>query len=149
MTNATPVLSPPIGGKPDDPPTLVWRSRVLTIPNAPYSAHGPIPRPFPFEPVIRLCTLGRLTGVQATRGGAKTRPNGEIIRTAEVLDVDRQRVYRWTKRGLTADQADVIAIMFGLHPCLVWPDWFAQVPDEEEIAAAELRAVYGDMRVSA
>jgi hypothetical protein len=99
--------------------------------------------------VIRLCTLGRLTGVQATRGGAKTRPNGEIIRTAEVLDVDRQRVYRWTKRGLTADQADVIAIMFGLHPCLVWPDWFAQVPDEEEIAAAELRAVYGDMRVSA
>jgi hypothetical protein len=128
MANRSPVLSP--GDlSPDDPPTLVWRSRVLTIPRTPN--HGRVHRPFSFDPVIPLCVDGRLPwGQTATNGG--NQGHDFVITAAEVLDVDRQRVYRWLRGGLTAEQADVIACMFGLHPCSIWPDWFAHAPSEAD-----------------
>jgi hypothetical protein len=94
------------------------------------------PRPFPFEPVIELCSEGRLTGKQRMGridAGEPLRAEGEIARTVEVLALtDSNYVYRWLKSGLTAAQADVIGITFGLHPCLIWPDWFAHAPSEDE-----------------
>lgn len=114
-------------------------SKVRTIPytQPPGRGYPPIPRPFDLNPVIDLCTVGRLTGAQYVRCGKLQRPEGEIIRTAEVLDVDRQRIYRWLASGLTDIQADTIAIILGHHPCLIWPDWFAKAPSEEECLRAE------------
>ena len=117
MTNASPLLCP--GDlDPDDPPTLVWCSRMLSIPHTPKTGPGkaPVLQPFAFDPVFDLCLEGRLPEGQTAANGIRHRHYRVITATAEVLGVDRGRVYRWTKRGLTADQADVIAIMFGLHP---------------------------------
>ena len=104
----------------EDPPTLVWRSRVLTIP----SSRQSVLHPFPFDPVFDLCLAGRSTVEIEDRVGL----------TAKVLDVDRGRVYRWLRSGLSIDQADVIAIMFGLHPCLVWSDWFTHALRDEKVS---------------
>jgi hypothetical protein len=134
MANASPVLYPSTESTAESElPTLVWRQRTLSIP----PRRPGEPRPFSIEPIIELCVEGRLTGIQATRNGVALRPEGTIARTAEVLDVDRQFVYRLAKKGITANQADTLAIMFGLHPCLIWSDWFAHVPDEPEILAAD------------
>lgn len=119
---------------PEDPPTLIWRTRLLAIP----SNHQGAPRPFPFDPVIPLDVDGRLSGKQSFRWDEHQGPDGMIAQTAVVLDTDRNRVYRWLKRGLTADQADVIAIMFGLPPALIWTDWFAHAPSDEDVAAKTL-----------
>lgn len=41
---------------------------------------------------------------------------------AEVLGVDRRQVYRWRKVGVTAEQADVLAVRARRHPLEVWPE---------------------------
>jgi hypothetical protein len=128
MANASSVLHRGTNA-PEDAPTLVWRSRVLTIPHVPNPGKGtPVPRPFSFEPVISLCVDGRLPWGQTATNGGTQRHDYVISTTAEVLDVDRRQVHRWIRTGFTAEQADVVAIMFGLHPCLIWPDWFAHAP---------------------
>jgi hypothetical protein len=124
MNQASPVLYPNDLGEGDEP-TLVWRQRILRIPR-----RNGAETPFPFAPVLELCIDGRLSGQRAVRDGVVRRQEGIVPAAAEVLDVDRQCVYRWLKSGLTVDQADVIAIMFGLHPSLIWLDWFAHAPDE-------------------
>jgi hypothetical protein len=145
MANASPVLYPSTESTAESElPTLVWRQRTLAIP-----ARCPRePRPFPVDPVIELCVEGRLTGVQVTRNGREIRPEGTLARTAEVLDVNRQRVHRWTRTGLTANQADAIAIMFGLHPCLIWPNWFECAPgtEAELLEAERIAALWGGER---
>jgi hypothetical protein len=67
---------------------------------------------------------------RTTTNWVDQRWQGVITNTASVLAVNRHRVYRWIKSGLIVDQADVIAIMFGLHPCPIWPDWFEHAPSE-------------------
>jgi hypothetical protein len=145
MANASPVLYPSIESTAESElPTLVWRQRTLTIPGrCPRE-----PRLFSVDPVIELCIEGRLTGTQATRYCIQLRPEGTIIRTAEVLDVNRQRVHRWTKTGLTANQADAVAIVFGLHPCLIWPNWFECAPgtEAELLEAKRIAALWGGGR---
>ena len=44
-------------------------------------------------------------------------------RLAMKLVVHPRQVYRWRKYGLTAEQADELAVRCGLHPAEVWPDW--------------------------
>ena len=41
-------------------------------------------------------------------------------------------------QGLGAYVADGIAVRLGLHPVVIWPDWFAHSPTEEEVTAAEM-----------
>jgi hypothetical protein len=136
MSNASPLLYP----SPDSEPTLVWRSRVLPIPYTPNPGSGrPTPRPFAFEPVIEMCVEGRLAYGQTATNWTDQRWQGLITSTASVLEVNRNRIYRWLESGLTAEQADVIAIMFGLHPCLIWSDWFSHAPDEKAIKAAKAK----------
>ena len=93
------------------------------------------PGVFPFEPVFDLLspddTLRKCNGAPL---------DGVTARIARRLDVDRQYIYRWLRRGLDDRQADVIAIMLGLHPSLLWLDWFAHAPDEEIVFALERKA---------
>jgi hypothetical protein len=77
------------------------------------------PTPFPFQPAFdALCPTPKYK-----RNGARW--SGTVAQVALRLGVDRQHVYRWLRRGLDDVQADVVAIMLGLHPCLIWDDWFA------------------------
>jgi hypothetical protein len=104
--------------------TVVRAVRHLKIPPSSVMRPGI----FPFEPVFDLLspddTLRKCNGA---------RLDGVIAGIATRLDVDRQYVYRWLRRGLDDRQADVVAIMLGLHPCLIWGDWFAHAPDVEDI----------------
>lgn len=44
---------------------------------------------------------------------------------ARHLGVERARIYDWILKGIPEFQADRIAVKsFGLHPSLIWPDWF-------------------------
>jgi len=135
MANANAVLYPSTESIPEsEPPTLVWRQRVIAIP----PRRRRQLRPFSVEPIVELCIEGRLMGTRKRRNGIPIRPKDTMRHTAEVLDVGRHRLLKWTKFGLTANQADVIAIMFGLHPCLTWNEWFTHAPSEEkELVKAE------------
>ena len=85
-------------------------------------------RPFSIEPVVRICSSER--GLP---------PDGSASITAARLGVHPQQIYRWLRSGLTANQADVMAILLGHHPCVLWPDWFSHAPGEEEVAKADQR----------
>lgn len=43
---------------------------------------------------------------------------------ALLLDVARRQVIRWREYGITADQADVLAVRLGVPACALWPTWF-------------------------
>ena len=44
---------------------------------------------------------------------------------AAMAGVSARTVARWVRDGLSADQADVLAIdLLALHPGVVWPDWW-------------------------
>lgn len=45
-------------------------------------------------------------------------------------------VEKWRLRGLSHEQADRLAVRFGWHPILVWPEWL----DAERYAAADVDA---------
>ena len=56
---------------------------------------------------------------------AGTTTNAALARR---LGVSVRTVWRWNHHGLSDTQADHGAIALGLHPVLVWPDWFAHAP---------------------
>jgi hypothetical protein len=74
-----------------------------------------IPRPerTPAEP--RVFNFAMLEAA----GGAES-----MNALARMLDVDRQRIYRWRRDGLTATEADHMAVCLGLHPGDIWPQWW-------------------------
>jgi hypothetical protein len=43
---------------------------------------------------------------------------------AELAGVKRATVAQWTQRGLSAFQADRVAVAVGMHPAEVWADWW-------------------------
>jgi len=43
---------------------------------------------------------------------------------AGVLGVNIRSLFRWAKDGVPERSADEMACRMGLHPLLVWPDWF-------------------------
>lgn len=43
---------------------------------------------------------------------------------AELLDISPRTVHRYRRTGLSAMQADRIAVSAGFHPAEVWPDWW-------------------------
>lgn len=46
-----------------------------------------------------------------------------VGRVAMLLALHPNQVRRWRSTGLTAAQADVLAVRCGLHPAEVWRDW--------------------------
>ena len=88
----------------------------------------PIPKPFSIEPILR-----RVAEVERGLAAEGLGGNGTegLTGLARLLGVDRQRVYRMRRGGITADQADFLAVMFGCHPTEVWPDWYEQTNTED------------------
>lgn len=43
-----------------------------------------------------------------------------------LLHLPPMKYYRWRQSDLNDRQADIIATNLGLHPALLWPDWFAK-----------------------
>jgi hypothetical protein len=84
---------------------------------------------FSFTPVLEFLNAG---GPRLKANG--DRPDGAIANVAVRLGVDRRQVYRWLERGLDDDQADVVAITVGVHPALIWVNWFALAPAEAEVS---------------
>lgn len=72
-------------------------------------------RHYDFAPVERQLTLAGLT---------------TATQIAECLGTTTRTFYRWRELGLSPATADAVARHLGLHPVLVWPDWF------EDVAAA-------------
>ncbi len=63
---------------------------------------------YPFEP------LERLLGVR------------DHQEEASRLGVTRRQLYRFLDEGLTERFADHLAVRLGLHPALIWPEWFGE-----------------------
>lgn len=55
---------------------------------------------------------------------------------ADALGVHPRQVYRWRSTGVTADQADLLAVRLHSHPFEVWPEMA-----DELLASAEQRAL--------
>lgn len=51
-------------------------------------------------------------------------------RAYEVLGIDRQKYGRMQKRDLREYEADRLATHLGVHPCRIWPSWFADALSE-------------------
>lgn len=65
-------------------------------------------------------------------------PNVQTIsivgKAHSVLGFDRNLIYRWIKDGLSIDAADRVAVQLGLHPSVIWPDWFqSATPDRRNL----------------
>lgn len=46
---------------------------------------------------------------------------------AALLGVSKRVVSRWRHDGIRWSLADQAAVALGLHPALVWPDWYEAV----------------------
>lgn len=44
---------------------------------------------------------------------------------------------RWAQHGVDVDQADELAITFGSHPAVLWPDWFEIIDALDDDKPAE------------
>lgn len=62
--------------------------------------HWPLQRLFDIAGTTEFVELGYLTGF-ATR-----------------------TIHRWQENGIPDKAADQAACALGLHPCIIWPDWF-------------------------
>lgn len=48
---------------------------------------------------------------------------------ARFCEVDNNTIYRWQRTGIPEKQADRIAVKgLGIHPALIWPEWFDTAP---------------------
>ncbi len=74
-------------------------------------------RVFPFENLIALREIPIKDTDQFTK------PN--MSDWARYLGVTRESIRRWMQKGIPEFRADQIAVQsYGMHPCLIWPDWF-------------------------
>ena len=55
----------------------------------------------------------------------------------DLLGITRRSVQRYADEGISLYGADRLACRLGMHPCLVWPEWW---PTVEELEAAEEEA---------
>jgi hypothetical protein len=49
---------------------------------------------------------------------------------SEALGITSAMVANYRERGMNTATADRLAILLGLHPCLLWPSWFDDAEDE-------------------
>jgi len=45
---------------------------------------------------------------------------------------DRSTAWRWAERGITDIEADKVACAFGVHPAVIWGDWWWWTAPEPE-----------------
>jgi hypothetical protein len=72
---------------------------------------------YPFAPLEAAVTVA--DGLRLDRTGHPV-TSSRIV--ADALGRTIQQVYRWRKIGVTADQADELAMRAGFHPFEVWPE---------------------------
>jgi hypothetical protein len=98
-------------------------------------------RVFPIEPLFAF--IGREGDVFQRPGGTRSedgnRSLGPHAALAMRLGTTPLWVYRAAPRGLNAFAADVSAVILGVHPVEIWPDWFDHAPSDKEVADAEVR----------
>lgn len=87
----------------------------------------PLPR-LPLEPLLAAARAagGRFV---VTLGTPSSRDDAfSLSWFARCIGVQPRQVYRWrTEGGVPIYNADKAACRLGLHPALVWPEWFALV----------------------
>lgn len=70
-----------------------------------YRSDSYAPRPFAFDPLLKASGMG-------------------LRELARAVEVDPTQLTRWRKIGLRDDQADRLACLLGLHPSMIWTDWY-------------------------
>jgi hypothetical protein len=84
----------------------------MTIDDVPVPYHLTIQERFPYAPLDRLVVQ---------RSGA----DAPMSVVAELFGVSTRTLLRWKKNGLLFPAADRAAVRLGLHPSLVWPEWWS------------------------
>lgn len=94
------------------------------MPSTGYMGH------WPWQPVenILVRRLGPPVVVGDTLAPSHIRREGATDGLmAEMLGCHRRQVWEWRHRGsLTTLWADRAAIALGLHPALIWTDWYSE-----------------------
>jgi hypothetical protein len=76
-----------------------------------------VARPFDFEPLLGYVS-------------------GGVVGLAERIHVERRTVSRHRAAGwLTPWTADRYAVALGLHPAVVWPNWYDEALHDDEAVA--------------
>ena len=47
-----------------------------------------------------------------------------VLELARLTDIPARTIHRWMNAGISDRQADRVAVALGLHPSLIWTDWF-------------------------
>lgn len=111
------------------------------------------PHRFPVEELA--VRMGIVLLVDGEEGGQQ--PGQPLEGQAELamrLGVSARTVRRWLgmsdrwghRPGLSAVQADRYAVLVGFMPWQVWPDWWEDVPGEEDLFDRGCRCRSGDRR---
>lgn len=53
-------------------------------------------------------------------------------RLYDVLEMPPDTLYRWRRQDLSEERADRIATALGVHPSMLWSEWWANVPAEDD-----------------
>ncbi len=72
--------------------------------------------------------LGPAIAAAASRTG---RPPSLML-LADTSGIARSSLTRWRRRGLTFDQADLLAVRLQLHPGELWPHWWSSATGDQE-----------------
>lgn len=85
---------------------------------------------FPLEPLAVVLSVE--LGVQGGMHPATDGPTG-LTAVAESLGVSESSAKRYRRHGLSDRQADHAAVALGVHPSVLWPDWFDAVPGDADL----------------
>ena len=66
-------------------------------------------------------THGKRWPVQPLFHAAQTT---QVLELALVIGISARTIHRWMHAGISDRQADQAAIALGLHPSLIWTEWF-------------------------
>ena len=101
---------------------------VRTDPWKSWCAPTPDDRRFPMAPLIDVCLrMWRPPNIPPGTNAGGVQPIGPVNRTAKVLGVARETVYRLRRSALSVQQADEYAQRVGYHPAEIWPEWSGAV----------------------
>ena len=60
------------------------------------------------------------------------RQGATIGQTAGILGIGRGNLYRYKREGLPMATADRLAIRIGIHPVILWPDFYDDVSSPDD-----------------
>lgn len=96
---------------------------------------------YPLAPVATALhvTLGQ-SGAIGGRDDADVQPLHGMSVVMAHLGISHSTALRWQRNGLTDVQADRAATAVGLHPCLLWPEWWDEPTEDDGFVMAEVEA---------